>query len=960
MHFGLLGPLAVRLGDQDQHVNGLKVRTLLAVLLLEANQPVPVDRLKAALWGDRPPATATASLHNMVARLRALLAAPYGERLLSTPLGYLLRVTEDELDTGLFERSVRRAREALLREDWESVRRESAAALALWRGDPLAELPDLTQAQAPRQQWQEARVQAIEWRIEAELRLGRTAGLVPELTGLTAEHPLHEGFHAQLMLALHRLGQRSEALETYQRLRRALVAELGVEPGAGVRTVHEKVLRGDAEEAAPAAPAAAPAAEPAAPAIVPQAQLPTGITDFTGRQAELRALAELLATPLPAGVPRVAVVSGMGGVGKTALAVHAARHAKHLFPDGQLYADLRGFGSGPARDPQDLLAAFLAALGQSGEHGGPVRSMPEHLDDRAALLRTALADRRVLLVLDNARDAAQVLPLLPGGAGCAVLVTGRHALTDLPATTRVPLEPFDIKDQRAFLATLCGPERVERDPDGALRLLAACAGLPLALRIAGARLVARPSWSLSTLAGLLDDGQGRLDGLAAGHLAVRATFASGYLALRDGTREADREAARAFRLLGLWPGQTIGAGAAAALLERPVARTGELLEQLADSHLLQTPAPFRYRFHDLLGEYAAERAAEEEPAPQRAAARLRLALWYAAALEAASATMTLGIQDPPSLGEAPPAPLPAFRDAEHALRWCVQELPTLKEVIRQSADSARPDLAWRLAGWLQGYSRSYWWTRELDDCLALALRSAEEHGDLVGQAWMLRRIGTTHGMADRTEQAIEALRASLAAFERIGDTRSRAAVTGNLSLAELDPDRSLALAGEALRLHRLTGDELGEAPYQDALARAFRLTGDLAASERHFRRALALWRSHGNNPRTVAGALASLGSTLRGLGRRADAFAALEESLGIREHLGDFAGSADCLVQTGLAHLHFAEWAEARDCFDRAVELGRAYGMPDLVRDAHQGLAELRAAEAAGRAIRPPAGLPAT
>ncbi|WP_245985129.1 AfsR/SARP family transcriptional regulator [Streptomyces tateyamensis] len=878
-----------------------------------------------------------------------MLADEAGARLRSTSLGYLLDTTGDELDVRLFEQAAARAREALLRADWSAVRHETGAAPGLWRGLPLAELPELPQAQTLRQHVQEARLQALEWRVQAEIRLGHAAGLVPELSVLVVEHPLREAFHGQLMLALERSGQRAEALAVYQRLRRALVDELGIEPGAEVRAIHQQVLRADPDRSRQAGgpdPDRSESADRPDPARSgAPAQLPADVADFTGRQEELRQLAAALRPSPGSGAPRVVVVSGMGGVGKTALAVHAAQQLRAQYPDGQLYLDLRGFGVGGARKAEELLGAMLTAL----QPCGPARPVPEHGDDCAALLRSVLAERRVLLVLDNARDADQVLPLLPGNGRCAVIVTSRNVLTDLPGAAQLPLEPLDVEDQRAFLAAVCGPDRVQLDPDGALRLLAACAGLPLALRIAGARLAARPAWSLTTLAERLDDGQGRLHGLSVGRLAVHATFATSYHAIRDSTRQVEREAARAFRLLGLWPGQLLGTEAAAALLDRPAPQTGDLLEQLADGHLLQTPEPLRYRFHDLLGEYAAQCAAEEEPAEQCAAARLRLVIWYAAALEAAAATMTLGIQEPPRLDTAPAAALPTFRDPEHALRWCVQELPNINEAIRQAADSARPDLSWRLASWLQGYSRSYWWTRELDDCLALALRSAEQHGDLVGQAWMLRRIGTTHGMADRTEQAVEALQASLTLFQRLGDVRSQAAVTGNLSLAQVDPCRALDHAREALRLHRLTGDEASEAPYQDALARALRLTGDFAAAEQHFRRSLALWRRHGDNPRTVAGALASLGAALRGLGRREDALAALEESLGIRQHLGDFTGSADCLVQTGYAHLHFGEWAQARSCFERAVALGRAHRMPDMVKEALEGLAELEDARRAPR-----------
>ncbi|MFI6155488.1 AfsR/SARP family transcriptional regulator [Kitasatospora sp. NPDC051170] len=958
MHFSLLGPLLVRVGDQERTVGGAKVRTLLAVLLLEPGRPVPPDRLKAALWGDAPPASANASLHNMLARLRTQLGDElgdeHGERLRSTPLGYRLEVAEGELDTQVFGLGVRRAREALLRGDWNAVRHESAAALALWRGVPLAEFPDLPPAQTPRRQWQEARLQALEWRIEAELRLGQVQGLVPELTALTAEHPLHEAFHAQLMLALHRLGQRPEALAVHQRLRRALVEELGVEPGAAVRNAHELVLREEAgapeEDGAPEEPAGTGR---------PQAQLPSAVPDFTGRQAELRTLVDLLTAepaepgqpaepaersgpsgPAEPALPRIAVISGMGGIGKTALAVQAAHAVRHHYPDGQLHADLRGFGAAPARDPHELLAVLLAALDRRpAGPGAPARPLPEDTDDRAALLRTALADRRVLLVLDNARDAAQVEPLLPGGCRSAVIVTSRNTLPDLPASARISLGPLDVEEQRALLSQLCGPERIRQDPDGAMRLLAACAGLPLALRITGARLSSRPAWSPGTLAERLDDSRGRLRALSVGRLAVDTTFATSYLAIRDSEDEVEREAARAFRLLGLWAGHTLGVDACAALLDRPREQTADLLELLADVHLLETPEQWRYRFHDLLGEFAAGRALEEESAGAREAAALRLGVWYALALEAAGTAIDPG--GAPRLADSPAAPVPAFSDPQHALDWCRQELPVLKEVIRRSVDSSRPDLTWRLAIWLMGYASTFWWTGEWDACLNLALESARKHRDLLGQAWTLRRLGTSHGMAYRNDEAIEALEAALAVFEEHDDDPCRATLLAYLSMALGQQGRyeqALTYAQSAWKLHQESGEEQEDGlSVRSALAQAHLHHEDFEAAHTHFRAVLEVCRARGNMTH-IAITLGNLGDCLRGLGRQEDAFAALDESLALRRRLGDVSGIADSLIITGRAHAHFGRPARARACFEQAAEISREHDIPALLQQCLDGL----------------------
>ena len=335
--------------------------------------------------------------------------------------------------------------------------------------------------------------------------------------------------------------------------------------------------------------------------------------------------------------PKVVVVSGMGGVGKTALAVRAAHLLQDDFPDGQLYADLRGFGPGGTRRPGDLLARFLSDLGED------FRALPDDPDDRAVLWRNALHGRRVLLVLDNAAEAAQVIPLLPGDGCSAVIVTSRRTLADLPGALRLPLEPLTGQEQRELLVAVCGEQRVAAEPQAAAGVLAACGGLPLALRIAGARLAARPNWPLTALAERLDGHDGdRLHALSAGGLAVRETFAMSYVAMRDSPLASERSAARAFSMLGLWPEHPIDPSAAAALLGHTTAHEAEgVLEALVDAHLVQTPQPGSYTFHDLLGEYAARCAHSKLPPGEAEKALRRLTVWYAATLAA-----TVAVLDP--------------------------------------------------------------------------------------------------------------------------------------------------------------------------------------------------------------------------------------------------------------------------------------------------------------------------
>ncbi|MGW2373950.1 AfsR/SARP family transcriptional regulator [Kitasatospora sp. NPDC001683] len=960
MRFGLLGNLTI----QDDSGAALtlrppKCRALLAALLLSPNRPVARDRLIGALWGERPPATATNALNNQVARLRRFLGPDGDDRVRTVPPGYLLRVDESELDTAVFSNRLAAAATSRGQGDWLKVSEHTAAALATWRGSPLGDLPTLAEQELPYiHSLQEDQLQAAEWYFEAALHLGRHQSAISELTRWVAEYPLHEEFHVRLITAFYRSGRQADALAVFEDVRARLREELGVDPGPALRAVHHQVLVCDPALLWQPEPVAAVVAEtvnstvdnraespilsaPPTTTEVAPAQLPADTSDFTGRENELKDLTDQLAAATSHGHPSVVVVSGMGGIGKTTLAVHAAQQVRHLFPDGQLYVDLRGFGPGEPREPRDILAGFLTDLSRTDDTEAGRRPIPEHTDDRAALLRTVLADRRVLLFLDNARDAAQVLPLLPGSGPCAVVVTSRTMLADLPGAVQTTLEPLDVEEQRALLSVLCGSGRVREDPDGALRVLAACAGLPLALRITGARLAARPAWSLSTLAQRLDAGDGRLRALSAGHLRVRATFASSYLALGD--EPLEREAVRAFRLLGLWPGFVFSVESAAALIGRSADTTADLLELLVDVHLLQSPGPLLYRFHDLLGEFAAERADEEETSEDRDTARVRLMIWYAAALHSACIKIDSGIHYLSFADETPLAPLPVFTSGEHALRWCVQELAHIKEAIRQAAHCSRPDLAWRIAYGLLGYAKRYWWTGETEDCLHLALQIAEENGDLLGQAWMLRRIAIHHGMAFRTEQAIEALHASLALFEELGHESAIAFLLTDLAVGynQLGQgEQALGYARQALEQQRANGHNRGEGLILSVMGNALLTVGDFPAAETHLRESLELWRKHENLPNTAI-TLANLGDTLRGLNRRKEAFAALDEALEIQQRLGHIGYIADCLVITGRTHLHFAQWNDARTCFERALELAHQHDLPAWIEMATKGLDDL-------------------
>ncbi|GAA1952775.1 AfsR/SARP family transcriptional regulator [Kitasatospora viridis] len=929
--FALLGPLAVL--DPDGRavpLRSAKARTMLAALLLSANRVLTRERLTAELWGERVPATAGASLNNLAMRLRRLLEEQTAARLDTAPGGYLLRVAPGELDVDEQAARLDLARQAWARQDWPAVSSHSAAAAALWRGEPLADLA-ADGVRAAARQLTEAHLQALEWHAEAELRLGNHAALLPELSSRTAQFPLHEVFHGHLILALQRSGRQAEALLAFERVRGALAEELGADPGQALRELHQALLTGDPallrvgqESAAPTGEGAAGAEEtgqavarPAAGRPTPS-QLPADTAEFTGRAEQVKALVELLAPQPEDTGPRIAVVTGMSGIGKTALAVHAARLLHDRFPGGRLFADLHGFGLGTSQDPHDLLGRFLGDL--SDAPAGPGVPIPGDTDGRAALLRTLLTGRQVLIVLDNARDAAQVLPLLPGSAGCSVLITSRNVLPDLPGGHRLVLEPLDEAEQREMLAAFCGADRIRAEAGEAARILDACAGLPLALRIVGAKARVRPGWPLRTLAEQLDGGGDRLQALATGSLSVQASFAAGYGMLRDSGDAREREAARVFRLLGRWHGDGLTAEAVAALVDGPVGRTTELLGLLGDVHLVQNPAPGRYRFHDLVGEYAAERLAAEEPAAVAEAALLRLLGWYTAASQAASSTIAPGMAAGPAFTAGPPDRVPHFADAAQALAWCVRELPNLREAIGRAALGPRPDLAWRLALNLFGYATTYWWTGVWDDCLHQALATARAHGDREGRAWVLFRLGVAHRLAYRYQDSLARLLECLPHFESQPDLEARAGVYANLSRAYGGtgrPAEALDYAHRALDLFRRSGSARSEAPLLSGLAAAHRAAGDYPAAEAVCRQVLAICRELGYLT-NVAIALEELGDTLRALGRRDEALASLAEALTLRRQVGDTGGAADTLVATGWIHAHFGESAAARACFDEA------------------------------------------
>lgn len=585
MDFGLLGPLLVHDDDEVRVVPASRQRVLLAALLLNANAVVRPDQLCELVWDGNPPPGARGTLQSYVMRLRRVLGPAVAARLHTHLGGYAIEVRDGELDVQRFQATHVSGSSAVKAEQWGSAAAQLQTGLALWRGEALADIPSdlLRHSYVP--QLDEMRMQALEMRIDADLRRGLHRELVAELRHLVAEFPFRERLWESLMVALHRSGQQAAALAAYRDARRLMIEELGVEPGAGMQQIHQNVLN-------------------AGRGVLPQqwterpAMLPADIADFTGRAAHVTVLDGLLRRE-PRSTVGVVGISGMPGVGKTALAVHVAHRLRWAFPDGQLYVNLRGMNPSPAA-PGDVLARLLRALGVAGI------AIPGPVDQRAEMYRQRLAGRRVLVVLDDAADEAQVAPLLPGHPGCGVIVTSRFPLTGLAGAHHMMLDVLAEEEAVRMLARIGGSKRVAAEPGAAVELSRLCGRLPLALRIAGAKLAARPHWSLADMATRLADEQRRLDELAFGALDLRAALATSYRRLTERQR-------RLLERLALLDEASFTPRTCAVLLDDPHAGIEDLLEELAHARLLEAgnrgpDGRVRYHFREFVRLYVRERA----------------------------------------------------------------------------------------------------------------------------------------------------------------------------------------------------------------------------------------------------------------------------------------------------------------------------------------------------------------
>jgi len=903
MEFNLLGPLIVRSAGLLVPVRQGRQRAVLAALLLDPGRVVRTEELAEVLWGPAsPPPSANVTIRNYVKRLRQALGDAGYTRISTAPRGYRISVDPREVDVSRFEAMVTSAQAAQRDGAWEQAAARAHSALSLWRGQPLADVESevLTLREVPR--LAELRTQALEIGIGADLELGGHADVITDLRELIRAQPLREHLRVLLMLALYRSGRQAEALAAYQDARRILVEELGADPGPELRGLHERILCGDAELHTPSARTTAPR------------QLPAAARHFTGRQAELRTLTDLPEdTATGGGTVVILAIDGMAGIGKTALAIHAAHRLAAKFPDGQLFIDLHGHTQGhPPRTAHEALTWLLRALGVSSQR------IPDDTEQAAALYRQELADSRTMIVLENAATEAQVRPLLPGGGSCLVLVTSRRRLKGLDDARVLSLDLLPAPDAVALLRAVAGlgPEPA----DGPLldEVAGLCGFLPLALRIAAALLRHRPSWSLGQLAGLLREQHGRVQALSDGERDLSAVFNLSYASL-------DERQQCLWRRLGLIPGPDLDVYAAAALLEADPADATRRLEDLVDHNLLTSYAPGRYRLHDLLRAYARALAAAGS-GPERASALDRLLRYYAHTAQ--SASILIARYPGPELGGNAPIHAPALAGPEAARTWLRAERDNIEAAYASARALGLHGHALALAAGLAEILRTDGPYGRAIDMYQAAAETAERHGHPVAHANALTELGMVQylagdlaGAGDTVSRALEICRAT---GDRSGEAHA---------LIELGPVQYLTgdLAGavdtlsRALEITRSTGNRSGEAFALAELGIARYVTGDLAGAGDALSLALEITRETGRYDDEAA-VLDELGRVQRMQGDLPGAVASLSRALEIYRSTGNRIGEAFALAELGSVRYVTGDLAGAGDALSLAVEITRATG----------------------------------
>lgn len=959
MRFAILGPTTFDDGGGVAALPPGIPETVLVALLLNSPRTVQLDVLIDAVWPERPPMAAVDSLRNHLSRLRRFLGPVAAERLATRPSGYLIDLDGAEFDVAEFLDLSRQGRRQAGSGEWAEASEALTAAQELWRGEPLAGRMVGLDLATRLHTLREERLLAQTVRIDADLHLGRHRELVGELLDLTATQPLHEPVWRQLGLALYRSGRQADALDAFQRLRSLLDEQLGVEPSAELRELYQRMLKQDpaldwsspsgsstagragaagaantdTDTGGEAAPASSAAETAPAPVTVTTAvaQLPALIGDFTGRDEQIRLLRDAVTVRSGrAGQVPVAVITGGGGLGKTSLAIAAAHTVSGLFPDGSLFVDLHGMDAA-TRDPGEVLRQWLVDLGI------PSDSVPVDAESRQARFRSLTHAKRFLVVVDNARTAAQVLPLLPASPGCAVLVTSRSRLADLPATARLDLQPLSASEALSMLEELVGAERLRAEPQATGDILRVCAGLPLALRIVGARLQARRSWPVRTLATRLADEHQRLDELSIGDLAARASFEVSFHGLPSGTRP-ETSPARVFTLLGLVGGPDITGEAVAALAGVSLDDVEDALEVLLDSHLVDSVSHGRYYLHDLLRDFARELAMPADQSPEYLSDHLsalgRLLHWYchtasAAADQLAPRTAKWGL-----LSRIPAVEkVSGFAGRDVAWQWFVDELANLQAAVASAEAYLSGPEAWVLASQLVlFFTQGSRWA-EAAATFGVALKSAKRDADPLARARMLSIHAYALGHLERHEEALESARLGVEAAEQVGEPKL-------LIIAYNAHGWVLLKAGdtrEAVRVQQKMVDVLRTIDMPERLAAGLAdLAEALAADGRHGAAAACLEEAlpqarKAATPYIEAYVLNAMGVAHDANGSAAEAVSLLTDAAQLRASIDDRPGQAESLLRLSRALAHLGRTEDAAAIWNEAAALVDEIGSIRLI-----------------------------
>jgi DNA-binding SARP family transcriptional activator/tetratricopeptide (TPR) repeat protein len=970
VEFRLLGPVEVWHGGAKLTIGGPKPRGLLAVLLLDHGHAVSVDRLVDTLWGAEPPARALGVVQQYVSSLRRSFQTASGRPVISTwGRGYCIEIEPHQLDLTVFTAAMAKARAALRTGRAVDAARDIRAALALWRGDPLGGASLAHDTQVAR--LQEERLAALEDRIEADLTLGAFPTLVPELTGLVREHPLRERLRGQLMDALCGSGRHGDAITAYWQGRQILADELGVAPGPELTRQYELMLiqQAEADAAAPVSPALGSGEAQAPIRVVGPNLLPSDVGDFTGLEAQADQVVAALTGARRtngAAVPLV-VVAGRPGIGKTTLAVHIAHTLRSEFPDGQLFSTLHGSSSSPA-DTSIVAASFLRALGV------PAIAIPASLDERTEQLRLLLGGRRILMVLDDAGPAEQVRRLMPGDASCAVLITSRTRMSGLAGASVVEIGTWPAEESIALLSQIIGEERVRRDPSASQRIVELCGGLPLAVRIAGARLAARPHWEPGRLADRLADERGRLDELAFGDLEVRPSLALTYQALTPDGR-------RALRAVTQLDAPSVPSWALAAMLECPLETAEDILDELVDAHLLDpaapTPAPgrtghHRYRCHDLVRLYGRERAeAEEDDEQRRAAVGRAVGAWLhlvnIAVVRMPRAVPRLSITG----GPVPPDDAAVGAVLRDPVVWFEAEAAALVAAVDTAARYGLARLACDLAHALLSSHfavlnafESWWRTHQA------AMAAADAGGDRLGAAIVRTGIGLLRHKEDRFDEASVQLQEALDTFVELGHLEGEAVArygVGSVLFEVAEYDGALSELTESAALFDRLGQPENAVHAGYLMGAIYRERGEFELSLRVFEKLIATYRTVGNergyglaqrgislvhrargdlvaalalsqlagevfegigDRLLVAYAHQSTAKALIRLGRPAEAGPLLIDALATTEALRDRFGTALVNRTRGELELAAGNLSDAAAHLDQSIDTWRTLGLP--------------------------------